>query len=663
MIKYPPHFDIEAFYQENQIDKADKILDSLTEDITVPLISQWAEENRVYPPGTTDYHGPHDPDLLPHMKEIMDRGHPDDPCTHIFGMKSVQSAFTTTVESVIGAGIRYGIWNILYLTIDQALAARRSDKNINPMIDHSGLTEYMIPISNRKKRPRGDKALYKEFGGKRILALNSYNTIGAMKSDSYGLIVCDEWDEAPAELKGQGDTMGLIEGRTMGLRRFKIFFISTPTTVDKSRIYKGFLSGDQRHFNCPCPECGELQILVLKGGKYKHGLTFSCETHKETGQKLLIPDSIRYQCQFCGKEFRETKKQWMLKNGMWIPTAKPIDSKITSYHVPGFIAGEVFLSWERICQQFINTDFGKDVLKFKDFTINYLGKPWAAINKAASWEMLRDRAESYSYGEVPEGYIVKTDTGEIYSGVLVLYAGVDVQGDRLELHVVGFGANSEKWSIDYQIFYGKTENIDDSCWMALHEWVYSHTYKICGVECFISRCSIDAGWNPRGKRREKDYANKNHIVYEFVSLRTDRFIAIMGIDDEKAVSVIKEARITDDQSTLTKRYNIAVSVIKELIMNVIGQKIGYGTIHFPRFTTIEGQKIGLSDDHYKQFLSERYQEIEKGKFGWVKIRARNEVWDTFIYAIAAAASDNVPTWPANVWMSYYYSLIDAEKAG
>ena len=125
--------------------------------------------------------------------------------------------------------------------------------------------------------------------------------------------------------------------------------------------------------------------------------------------------------------------------------------------------------------------------------------------------------------------------------------------------------------------------------MALHEWVYSHTYNICGGECFISRCAIDAGWNPRAKRREKDYANKNHIVYEFVSLRIDRFIAIMGIDDEKAVSVIKEARITDDQSSLTKRYNIAVSVIKELIMNVIGQKIGYGTIHFPRFTTIEGQ--------------------------------------------------------------------------
>ncbi len=652
---------LEQFYKSNQKNKAAQIIENLTTDISIPLISDWATENRIYPAGVSEYPGPHDPDLLPHMDEIMNRCHPDDPCTHIYCMKSVQSAVTTTAESVIGAGIRYGIWNILYLTVDQKLAERRSNKNIDPMIDNSGLAEYMIPISTRTKRPRGDKALYKEFGGKRILTLNSYNSIGAMKSDSYGLIVCDEWTEAPAELKDQGDIEGVIEGRTMGMRKFKIFYISTPSTVDKCRMYKGFMSGDQRFLYCPCPICGEPQILVLKGGKYDYGLTFSCETDKETGNKLMIPESVRYQCQYCGGEFQETKKAEMLKHAEWRATVKPIDPKKTSYHIPGYIAGEVFLSWERICQQFINTDFGKDVLKFKDFTINFKGWPWASIEKAASWEVLRDRAENYCYGEVPDGFLQKTESGEIYRGALVLYAGVDVHGDRLEMHVVAFGTNSEKWSVDYQVFHGNTENIDDPCYMALHDWVYSHTYQVCKQDCYISKCAMDAGWDPRKGRRDKDFAGKNHIVYEFVSLRTDRFIAIMGVPDEKAVGIVKEARINDDKSTLTKRLNVAVSVVKELIMNVIEQKTGYGTIHFPRYTRIEGQRVKLPDDHYRQFLSERYQEIKKGEFGWFKFYTRNEVWDTFIYAIAAAASDNVQTWTNFVWMSYYYSLIDTES--
>jgi phage terminase large subunit GpA-like protein len=36
----------------------------------------------------------------------------------------------------------------------------------------------------------------------------------------------------------------------------------------------------------------------------------------------------------------------------------------------------------------------------------------------------------------------------------VLTAGVDVQGDRLELHVIGWGRDEEAWSIDYRVIFG-----------------------------------------------------------------------------------------------------------------------------------------------------------------------------------------------------------------
>ena len=49
------------------------------------------------------------------------------------------------------------------------------------------------------------------------------------------------------------------------------------------------------------------------------------------------------------------------------------------------------------------------------------------------------------------------------------------------------------------------------------------------------------------------------------------YIAVMGTPDEKAMGIIKEMRISDDKTSLTKRYMVSVSLLKESIMNV---KIG-----------------------------------------------------------------------------------------
>jgi len=648
-----------SIYKKNQKKKLKKILDDLPTDLTIPLFSKWAEDNRWYLPGLTVYPGKHDNSVAPHMVEILDRLHPNDECTHVTIMKSVQSTATTMSESAIGASIKYKLWNMLYLTADQSLAKIRSSANFDPMIDASGLSQYMKPISTRMKRKVGDNTLYKEFSGGTKLIINSYKSIGALKSNTTGFIICDEWDEAPPELKGQGDIQGLIEGRTMGLRNFKILFISTPTVMETSRIYKNFLEGDQRFYFVPCPLCGEMQILELKGVKNDYGLTFTTELDKNIDQRILIPETVRYTCRHCKKDFRETKKQQMLLNGEWRPTAIPTDRKKTSYHVSGLMSPEMFLSWERIAQQFINTNFGEDILKFKDFTINYKGWPWASMQKTIAWKEFRDRANNYILGEVPDGVTVKDANGEHYEGPLAIYAGCDVQGDRLELHVVAFGWGMEAWEIDFQVFTGQPQHADDQCWVALDEWVYTKTYKILGKDMNILLCAVDSGYDPRKSKRPKDFAGKANIVYDFVAQRTDKFIAIMGLGDDKGMTILHEARINEPNCYLTKRYNVSVALVKELIMSRIEIISGKGAIHFPRYMrTPAGEKVEIPDEHYKRFLSERYQEIKPGVYGWKKIHMRNEQWDTFIYAMAAAEFHNLTAWGNDRWNYFYLSLVN-----
>lgn len=655
----PETITAESIYKKSQIKKITRYLAHLPTEITIPQFSDWATEHRYYPPGISVYPGRHDPETAPHMNEIMDRLHPDDPVTHVYVMKSVQSTATTMSENAIGASIMFKLWNMLYLTADQSLARIRSSANIDPMIDHSGLARYVKPISERMKRKTADNTYYKEFVGGIKLAINSYGSIGALKSNTTGFIICDEWDEAPAELKGQGDIQGIIEGRTMGLRRYKLLFISTPSMMETSRIYRGFLEGDQRYYFVPCPICGEMQILELKGQKNDYGLTFSCETDKHDGKKVLIPKTVRYICKHCKKEFYETNKQDMLLHGEWRPTARPIDRKKTSYHISGLLSPEMFLSWERICQQFINTDFGEDLLKFKDFVINYQGWPWANTRKVMDWEVFRDRAEDYCMGEVPPGRLIKSERGEEYHGPLVLFGGTDVQKDRLELHVVGFGIGMEAWSIDYQVFTGNPADLNDFSWGALHDWVYSHTYKVLGVDMYVSLCAVDSGWDPKKENREKDFAGKNNTVYDFVASRQDRFIATMGVPDDKGIDLIKPGQTNKATSALKDRYNIYVSMIKELVSSRLELDAGPGAIHFPRYRIGRGGKREpIPDEHYRRFLSERYQEIKPKEFGWKKIYKRNEQWDTFIYAYAAAVFRNINSLSIAQWVRRYRLLLE-----
>ncbi|MCP4393489.1 MAG: hypothetical protein GY804_04375 [Alphaproteobacteria bacterium] len=391
----------ESIYHPKQLDYALEFLDSLPTEINIPLPSEWAEQNRILPAGSSEYYGPFDPSLVPHLIQPMNDCHPDSPYTHISNIKSVQSANTVTLaENVLGFFIKYKLGSTLFLTSTKTMAGIRGSSNIDTMIDYSGLADCLKPASNRTGKKTKDNTLYKEFAGGIKLLMTSYNSIADLKSNTFHLIIEDELDEAGTELKDQGDIEGIIEGRTMGLMNYKILQISTSGRAETSRIYKNFLLGDQNEYFCPCPHCGEKQMLILKGKGEKFGLTATYEKTK-TGNKKLLPETVRYICKFCGEDIRESKKLWMLQNGLWIPQAEPENRKRRSYHSPGLISP--FLQWERIMQQFLKSNFGQELMIFKDFTINYLGNPWMDIKKTASWEMLKKRAEDYCFGEVPSG--------------------------------------------------------------------------------------------------------------------------------------------------------------------------------------------------------------------------------------------------------------------
>ena len=69
-----------------------------------------------------------------------------------------------------------------------------------------------------------------------------------------------------------------------------------------------------------------------------------------------------------------------------------------------------------------------------------LGQTWQEKGETVDHELLHQRREHYA-AEVPWS-------------VEVLTCGMDVQDDRIEFEVIGWGACEESWSIEYYRLYG-----------------------------------------------------------------------------------------------------------------------------------------------------------------------------------------------------------------
>ncbi len=599
----------------------------------VEMPSVWAAENRFLPEGVSNRPGKLDHTIAPHMVEIQDCFHPYSGIRQVTVMKSTQSLATTTIENVIGWAIKNKLHNILYVISSKNIAKMRSSAAIDVLIDYSNLADYVKPISQRMKRKTSDTTFYKEFHGGRRLMMTSYNSIADAKSFSWDLIIFDELEEAPYELKSQGDPEKIFEGRGITARHLKMAKISTPTNT-QGRINRNFLEGDQRYFLCQCPLCGELQTLKIMAGGRDYGLTARSETTESIEQ--IIPDTIHYICEHCKKKIFEYQKQDMLTGGQWKPFARPVNPGYRSYHISNLMSPIMFYTWYQVMQAFCETDWGQRITKFKNFVIDILGEPWEARAEKKDWQELKTRAEDYPVGE------------RVSDGGLVVVGGVDTQKNRLELQVVAFGRGMSAYTIDYQYFYGETKELKNKCWVDLREFLQTKRYKLKGVTVPITLTAIDSGYNPKNAPEERTGGlSLEHTVYDFVATYPSRLIACRGNPDLRDI-IIKEERVKK-ATALKIRYDVATNDLKdELFVKVDLPNEADGAIHFSKY---------LPDEFFKGFLSEVFCETEPGKWGYKKTYDRNEPLDTWILCRAAAEKLNLPTWTESAWDRYEAGLL------
>jgi len=210
---------------------------------------------------------------------------------------------------------------------------------------------------------------------------------------------------------------------------------------------------------------------------------------------------------------------------------------------------------------------------------------------------------------------------ELDEDIVLLTAGVDVQDDRLELEIVGWGRDEESWSIDYRTLYGDPST--PQLWQDLDSILGQTFHTADGRDLGIRSACIDSG------------GHYTQAVYNFVRPREGRRIfAIKGMAGENRPIV---SRPTRNNIGKIRLFTVGVDAAKELIFSRLKITMpGAGFMHFPD---------DRPDEYFKQLAASEkiVTKFHKGfpRREFVKTRTRNEALDCRVYAIGALAILNL----------------------
>jgi phage terminase large subunit GpA-like protein len=467
--------DIEFLQQENAKRPVKPPLDR---------ISEYIEGKRVLPPNTP-FPGFWSNSKTPYSIEIMDNMAPMMPVQHTVVMKAAQLGLTAAAENVIAYWIDEYPSEILFISATIGLLENWAAKRVEPLIDSCGFREKLFSqIEGKQSKRTGDRLFRKEFVGG-SLSMASAQAAAMLRSESKRVLIRDEIDGAPAELRtGEGNWIDVSFARTNAWGdRKKILDFSTPGVFGVSQIYELYARGDQRKYFVPCPYCDFYQHLEWTGNDAVHGL-------KGILKDGTLLDTF-YVCIKCGEQIRNHHKNIMLIRGQWRPTAKSHSKTYRSYHINSLYSPVGMLSWNELYKEYLKAMDQPEGMR--SFTNLYLGLPYRETGSRPKLEKVIELRGGYKSRTVPKG-------------VLFLTAGVDVQTGskrdpnnpaRLEMEICGHGAGFRTFSICYERFEGDIDNFDeDSAWYKLDQFARETglTFERAdGVKFVVKLIFIDSG--------------------------------------------------------------------------------------------------------------------------------------------------------------------------
>ncbi len=612
---------------------ADQI-DNLTDEIEHVTPSVFNEQTRYLPDSVTPLPGFMSFDVNPFMREIVDACDPRSPVREVNLKKGVQITYSTMLESVL----LYYIAHIktrpcMLISADKELVKGRIENYILPMLAQSDLSHLIKSSDEGNSRKTGKTANHLQWVGGGFLVPGGANNADKMRMWSIMLMLKDEIDAWQDIVGKDGDPDSLTDDRCSAFWEIrKIYRGGTPLIKGSSKINYQYHRGDQRKYHVRCKHCSYPQELRWETTNKETGVIGGFAWDMEEG--TLILESVRYRCCHCGKDHFEHDKTILFDpahGAEWIPTARPVEPGIRSYHLPAFYSPVGFQPWYKCVSAYLK-GFDpverkvRDIGKYQVFYNNVLAEPFEIMgSKIRFTQVSAHRRAVYRLGQIPNGY------AQQYSGsrILFLMCKVDVHKKNLAVSVMGWTRDARSYVIDYWRF--EVEGNEDDCseisspvWGRLRQLIEETTYTADdGQRYRIALTLIDAGY-------------ANDTVTQFCSDYAAGVYPILGRDRPGKNQTIKEfSEFTTQAGTVG--YKIVVDHYKDRLAPVLrrewseesGEQKAY---HF-------NAPVDITDKQLKELTVETRRERtdEKGNVSYFWYRpgnARNELWDLLGYGHA-----------------------------
>ena len=395
-------------------------LDQVWRDALAPepmfTVSAWADQHRILPP-TSAEPGPWRTSRVPYLREVMDALSTGSPWERVVFQKAAQIGATECGLNWLAYVISHAPGLCLLVQPSLDMARRNTRVRLDPLIESTPALK--AKISAPRSRDAYNSAFTKSFPGGQLICTGA-NSSAALRSTPARYLFLDEIDAYPSDIGGEGDPIALAIARTTTYRgRRKIFITSTPTISGVSRIEAASEEGDQRYYHVPCRHCGDVAAITWARIKWPP---------EKPAEAYMI-------CEKCGGLHFEYDKAWLLEHGEWVASTQG-DGRTCSFHLSALYSP--FQTWAEITLEF-HASRG-DPARLQAWQNLCLGEVYEDLSaQPAELNWLASRVEDWDAAP---------------AGVLVVTAGVDLQDDRTELELVGWGLNDESWSLAYHVIYG-----------------------------------------------------------------------------------------------------------------------------------------------------------------------------------------------------------------
>ena len=553
-------------------------------------LSSWLESNLVLPSDVSALPGR--VRLYPPQRGIAD-AISDPEVERVTVLKGVRVGYSTLLTGAVASFVSNDPCPILCVLPTEADARDFMVSDIEPIFRSTpGLRETLTTEKNELDR---NTLLSRRFpgGNLKVVAAKSPRNLRRHNSRILMIDECDAFEtESP-----EGDIMRLAERRTLSFNDRKIICGSTPVSVETSYILRAFAAGDQRVYECPCPSCGVFSPIEWKDIRWDENK----------------PETAQWACPSCGVFHDESHKPGMVHNGRWRATSPHVKGH-ASFKLTALTSLLAKAAWPILATEFVEAkrlaDKG-DTSALQAFVTTALAEGWRGPGETLDDARFSSMMEQFNLDTMPPV-------------ALYLFAGVDVQGDRLEISICGFDPDGICHVLSHQRIWGVPDDMET--WHQLSQ-LLAHKWKHpWGGLIGISATCIDSGF-----ATEK--------VYDYCFARTrERVWAVKGMPGSRPAIQRSTDKVVRGKSTRNSGHLwlIGTHTLKMMLF----RRMQSGNLL--RFSA------ELDQDYFEMLQSERITTVYRGGRSWPKFELisgrENHAFDTLVYCHAARASFTISDW-------------------